>query len=108
MRVRGVRVGEREVVRGGVHERASVRAILRSNRYNRETRLKLLAFKREAVAHYPMLYRFERMILQHARDDDANHDALYEDTRNDARRGVNESAGNNFMCLRTDTTGRDV
>ena len=39
-----------------------------------------------------MLYRFERMTLQHARDDDANHDALYEDTRNDSRRGVNESA----------------
>ena len=39
-----------------------------------------------------MLYRFERMILQHARDDDANHDVLYEDTRNDARRGVNEGA----------------
>jgi hypothetical protein len=56
--------------------------------------LKLLAFKRvvASIDHYPMLYRFERMILQHARDDDANHDALYEDTRNDARRGVNESA----------------
>ena len=81
-----------------------------SNRYNRETRLKLLAFKRvvASIDHYPMLYRFERMILQHARDDDANHDALYEDTRNDARRGVNESAGNKFMCLRTDTTGRHV
>ena len=64
-----------------------------SNRYNRETRLKLLAFKREAdTALRPMLYRFERMILQHARDDDANHDVLYEDTRNDARRGVNEGA----------------
>ena len=65
-----------------------------SNRYNRETRLKLLAFKRvvASIDHYPMLYRFERMILQHARDDDANHDALYEDTRNDARRGVNEGA----------------
>ena len=49
-----------------------------SNRYNRETRLKLLAFKRGhiIVDQYPTLYRFERIRSQHARHDAAPRDTL--------------------------------